>query len=109
VTELEGWGRYPRHASELLSPASPGQVSALKSGRTGLVARGNGRAYGDGRHRRARDPFHAGPRPGPGLRPGTALITVEAGVVLADLLAVIVPGAISPPWCREPSSSRWAA
>ncbi len=97
MTALEGWGRYPRHASELLSPATPGQVSALKSGRTGLVARGNGRAYGDAAigeratlSTRGLDRIRAFDRE-------RALVTVEAGVVLADLLAVIVPRGYFPP------------
>ena len=47
MIELTGWGRYPRHASEWLEAETPAAVPALQSGHAGLVARGNGRAYGD--------------------------------------------------------------
>ena len=47
MTELTGWGRYPRHPSETLSPQSPTAFPSLMASRTGLVARGNGRAEGE--------------------------------------------------------------
>jgi len=96
MTELAGWGRYPRHPSEMLYPASPDDIPRLMASQSGLVARGNGRAYGDaaigesvtlsalGLDRiRAFDP--------------TGRIRVEAGTKLSDLLDVVVPRGFFPP------------
>ena len=44
---LEGWGRFPRHESEMLVASAPGELAALLHDRHGMIARGNGRAYGD--------------------------------------------------------------
>jgi FAD/FMN-containing dehydrogenase len=65
--------------------------------RSGLVARGNGRAYGDAAigetvtlSTRSLDRIRA-------FDPSTARIRVEAGVLLADLLSVVVPRGFFPP------------
>ena len=97
MTELCGWGRYPRHESDVLTPAGPAALGAAIAGRTGFVARGNGRAYGDaaigerltvatGRLDRIRS-----------FDTATGRITAEAGVLLSDLLSVVVPRGFFPP------------
>jgi len=97
VTELAGWGRYPRHESEVLRPASAAAFPSLLASRTGLVARGNGRAYGDAAIGEratlatgALDRMRA-------FDPETNRLTVEAGVLLADILAAFVPRGLFPP------------
>jgi FAD/FMN-containing dehydrogenase len=97
MTELAGWGRYPRHPSEVLSPATPAALSPIMASRSGLVARGNGRAYGDAAigeqvtlATRSLDRIRA-------FDPSTGRIRVEAGVLLADLLAVFIPRGFFPP------------
>lgn len=46
MRELSGWGRYPKYRGPLLSPSSSEELAvALKRG--AVIARGNGRAYGD--------------------------------------------------------------
>jgi len=97
MTELSGWGRYPRHSSELLRPASPAEVPQLIASRAGIVARGNGRAYGDAAIGEqttlvtlALDRIRA-------FDPATGRIRVEAGLLLADLLALMVPRGFFPP------------
>jgi decaprenylphospho-beta-D-ribofuranose 2-oxidase len=91
MIELAGWGRFPRHRSEWLEATTPAAVPALQSGHTGLVARGNGRAYGDAAigervtlSTSRLDRFRA-------FDPASGLLTVEAGVLLADILAALVP------------------
>ncbi|MFC4171990.1 FAD-binding oxidoreductase [Microvirga sp. GCM10011540] len=91
MTELAGWGRYPRHESEVLSPATPTTLPKTIADKTGFVARGNGRAYGDAAigeritvSTRGFDRIRAFDRT-------TGLIRVEAGVLLSDLLNIVVP------------------
>ncbi len=91
MTDLAGWGNYPRFSTELLEPSAPAAVSKLVAERSGLIARGNGRAYGDaaigerftlssGALNRMRS-----------FDPRTALLTVESGVLIADILNTFVP------------------
>jgi len=97
MTELSGWGRYPRHPSDVLSPTSPPAVPPLMTSHAGLVARGNGRAYGDAAIgervtlvTRRLDRIRA-------FDPATGRVRVEAGLLLADLLDVMVPKGFFPP------------
>ena len=97
MTELTGWGRYPRHESELLTASSPAALQRLVGEGTGFVARGNGRAYGDAAigerltmSTSRLDRFRAFDR-------ATGRVTVEAGVLLSDLLCVVVPRGFFPP------------
>jgi decaprenylphospho-beta-D-ribofuranose 2-oxidase len=96
VIELTGWGRYPRHEGDVVEAPAPGAVPGLMAGHAGLVARGNGRAYGDaaigeritlatGRL----DRFRA-------FDPASGRLTVEAGVLLADILALVSRGFFPP-------------
>jgi FAD/FMN-containing dehydrogenase len=96
-TELSGWGRYPRQPSTLVTPASPSDLPRLTVGRTGIVARGNGRAYGDAAigerltlSTRSLDRIRSFDRT-------TGRVTAEAGLLLSDLLAVAVPLGFFPP------------
>lgn len=97
MIELSGWGRYPRHATELLEPAAPGAVPNLMQAHQGIIARGNGRAYGDAA---------VGERVTLGCTrldrmrsfdPGTGRLTVEAGTLLSDVLDTFVPRGFFPP------------
>ncbi|HZH52825.1 MAG TPA: FAD-binding oxidoreductase [Microvirga sp.] len=97
MIELAGWGRYPRHASEVLSPATPAALAHLLADREGIVARGNGRAYGDAAigerltlSTRSLDRIRAFDRT-------TGLMRAEAGVLLSDILSLAVPLGFFPP------------
>lgn len=95
---LSGWGNYPRHDSRLLSAFSFEDVAAaLTTTSGGLIARGNGRAYGDAAigkgvtlstlnldHMRSFDPV-------------TRQLTVEAGVTLGDIVETFLPRGYFPP------------
>ena len=94
---LEGWGRYPRHESEVYRPSGPAEAAQLMSGASGSIARGNGRAYGDaaiGQNATlksgALDRMKA-------FDPQTGLLTVEAGVLLRDVIATFMLRGWFPP------------
>jgi decaprenylphospho-beta-D-ribofuranose 2-oxidase len=97
MTELAGWGRYPRHPSEVLSPASPKAFPPLMASRDGFIARGNGRAYGDAAIGERVTLLALGLDRIRSFDPETGRICVEAGVLLSDLLAVVVPRGFFPP------------
>ena len=47
MRKVSGWGRYPIAETEWLAPSSPSAVLSATKDRDGIIARGNGRAYGD--------------------------------------------------------------
>jgi len=88
---LEGWGRFPRHESATLSAAAPEQLGPLVHDYGGLVARGNGRAYGDAGMGRDTTLLAGTLNRMRGFDPQTGLLTVEGGVLLSDIIATFVP------------------
>ena len=86
MTDLAGWGNYPTFPTELLEPRQPAAVSKLVAERSGLIARGNGRAYGDAAIGELFTLSSTGLNRMRSFDPQTALLTVEAGVLLADIL-----------------------
>lgn len=89
--DLSGWGKWPRLPCRLLTCRGRQDIAAAITGATALIARGNGRSYGDAalnpaatlsmlRHDRLHD-----------FDPATGLLTCDAGVLLADILEVFVP------------------
>jgi hypothetical protein len=77
--QLCGWGRHPRHESKVVAATTPSAVPLLQRGIDGLIARGNGRAYGD-----AAIGLRATLSMGMldrmlAFDPGSGLLTVEAG------------------------------
>ncbi|SFH14489.1 FAD-binding oxidoreductase [Methylobacterium gossipiicola] len=94
--EVSGWGRYPRRTTRLVSVRDEDAVAPLHRSGTGLVARGNGRAYGDAAigadttlDLRGLDRMVA-------FDPGTGHLTVEAGVLLADIIDAFLPRGFFP-------------
>lgn len=88
---LSGWGRYPRADCRVIEARGREDVLAAIAKNDSLIARGNGRSYGDPalnprgtlsirRSDRLRD-FDA----------ATGCVTCEAGVKLADIVEVFVP------------------
>ena len=89
MTEISGWGRYPRIAGRLLSPRSAESLGdALSEGP--VIARGLGRAYGDAAlgarvvETRHLDRFIA-------FDPDSGSLTAEAGVSLAQIIDAFLP------------------
>lgn len=96
MIELAGWGRYPRHRTELVEEVGPVPLGRLV-GAEGFIARGNGRAYGDAAvgervtfSTRALDRMKR-------FEPESGRLTVEAGVLLADILGAFVHRGFFPP------------
>lgn len=94
---LSGWGRYPRIACRVLTPRDERDATAAvraaagADGHGGLIARGNGRSYGDAAlNRRATlsmlrlDRMLA-------FDAGSGRLTCEGGVLLSDILDTFVP------------------
>jgi FAD/FMN-containing dehydrogenase len=89
--KLSGWGRYPVLETELHRPRSVEALRALVLSGPGLIARGNGRAYGDSaigspatvgmRHLDRMSAFD----------PATGRLVAEAGVLLGDIIAAFLP------------------
>ena len=94
---LSGWGRYPRIDCRILDPRSADGIAAAVTAAQTVIARGNGRAYGDS-----------------ALNPGgtlmmehndhllafdqdTGRLTCEAGTLLSDILTLFVPRGWFPP------------
>lgn len=97
MIELSGWGRYPRHLTDIVRPRNPVEVARLQSALPLHVARGNGRAYGDAaigvnatvdcRELNRIRKFDL----------ATGCLTVEAGVFLTDIIASFLPRGFFPP------------
>ena len=88
--KLSGWGRYPVHEARVSAPGSEAALAA-RIAEGGLIARGNGRAYGDSAvspantvHMRRFDRMLA-------FDPETGQLVAEAGVTLAEIIAVFLP------------------
>ena len=88
--KLSGWGRYPVHEAELAAPRDRDELARLIA-QGGVIARGNGRAYGDSA---------VGARTTVDMRhfnrmlafdETTGQLTVEAGVLLGDIIAAFLP------------------
>ena len=90
-TTLSGWGNYPDLPTELLTPLQMTAIPRCVAGRSGVIARGAGRAYGDAA---------VGAGCTVSLRslnrmrhfdPETRELTVEAGVTIAEILDCFAP------------------
>ncbi|MGJ4950889.1 FAD-binding protein [Bradyrhizobium sp. HKCCYLS20291] len=91
MSDLAGWGNYPRIPTEPLAPLRLDAVAPLLAGRTGVVARGQGRAYGDAAIGMAATMSSNGLNRMRSFDPARGELTVEAGVTIADILTAFVP------------------
>lgn len=89
--KLSGWGRYPVHNARVETPRDEDAVRALVTGRQSVIARGNGRAYGDSAinqsatlDMRQMNHMHS-------FDEKTGQLTVEAGVLLGDIISAFLP------------------
>jgi FAD/FMN-containing dehydrogenase len=97
VNELAGWGRYPRHQTELLDASDPQRVARALTGNSGLVTRGNGRAYGDAAIGERVTLAVRGLNRMRSFDPASGRLTVEAGVLLSEIIRVFLPLGFFPP------------
>ena len=88
--QLSGWGRYPRIEARLVRPDALDAVPGLMAAGP-LIARGNGRAYGDAAISRQATldmrPFNRMAS----FDPDTGVLVAEAGVLLAEVIDVFLP------------------
>jgi FAD/FMN-containing dehydrogenase len=94
---LSGWGRSPAALCYLLRPGTLAETISDGRSTSSLIARGNGRSYGDASLNPAAtlstlrlDRLLA-------FDPAQGLLTAEAGLLLSDLLALFVPRGWFPP------------
>lgn len=93
---LSGWGGFPRHDCRLSRPRSEEELRALVAdGR--LIARGNGRAYGDAALSISNTVDMGGFNRMLAFDPATGQIVVESGVLLADVIDAFLPRGWFPP------------
>ena len=94
---LSGFGRYPRVESEVVTARGPDHLAAVLKGLEGFVARGNGRAYGDAAIGERATVLMRGLDRMRAFDPSTGRLEVEAGVMLADIVAAFGPRGFFPP------------
>lgn len=89
---LSGWGRHPRLDCRVFRPRDmAGLRAALAAADGTLIARGNGRAYGDSALNPAATIDMRGLNRILAFDEGTGQVVAEAGVLLADLIDVFLP------------------
>ncbi len=86
---LSGWGRTPVHDTRLVQPDSEGELRAALSAGP-LIARGNGRAYGDSAVGRQTVDMRRFDRV-LAFDPATGQLVAEAGILLGDIIAAFLP------------------
>ncbi|WP_375174437.1 FAD-dependent oxidoreductase [Pseudooceanicola sp.] len=94
--DVSGWGRFPRVTAEVTRPRDEAALQAVL-GDSPVIARGNGRSYGDSA---------AQPRGTVDMRgfshfldfdAETGVLTAEAGVLLGDVIRALLPRGWFPP------------
>ncbi|CAN5368481.1 FAD-binding oxidoreductase [soil metagenome] len=93
---LSGWGRYPRGATRLITARRPADLDGLLTNGP-LIARGAGRAYGDAAIGPGATLAMGGLDRMMSFDPASAVLTVEAGVMLGDVVAAFLPRGYFPP------------
>ncbi|MBV9537442.1 MAG: FAD-binding oxidoreductase [Acidisphaera sp.] len=92
---ISGWGRYPVLDCAILEPASA--IEAQQPLPEGAIARGNGRSYGDSSLSPSATVFTRRLDRMLRFEPKSGILTCEAGVLLADIVALFVPRGWFPP------------
>jgi decaprenylphospho-beta-D-ribofuranose 2-oxidase len=91
MPRISGWGRYPVADSELRTPSNREGARAVMRDADTVIARGNGRSYGDASIGVGMTLSMLGLDRMVQFDPCTALLRVEAGVLLSDVLATFLP------------------
>ncbi|WP_288415308.1 FAD-binding oxidoreductase [uncultured Novosphingobium sp.] len=90
--KLSGWGRFPQAECAVVRPRDvAGVKSALARNAGDLIARGNGRAYGDSALNPAQTLDMRGLDRVLAFDEQTGQVVAEAGVLLADLIELFLP------------------
>jgi decaprenylphospho-beta-D-ribofuranose 2-oxidase len=94
---LSGWGRYPAMDCETRSLRDPKEIASVLERSPSLIARGNGRAYGDAALNSKMTLLIGGCDRFREFDTTTGLIECEGGTLLSDILRVVVPRGWFPP------------
>jgi FAD/FMN-containing dehydrogenase len=96
-TAISGWGRVPVVESDVIAPETLEAARLATAAGDGLIPRGNGRAYGDAAIG-ARQTLDLTPlNRMQSFDPASGRLTVEAGVLLSDIIAAFGPRGFFPP------------
>ncbi len=87
---LSGWGRFPVFPGQAQTPRTEEALLAAAAGQ-GVIARGNGRAYGDSAVGAGRTISMRHFNRMLSFDPATGVLVAEAGVLLADVISAFVP------------------
>jgi FAD/FMN-containing dehydrogenase len=93
---IGGWGRHPLVETDLRTPSARAAVLADIAETEGHVARGNGRAYGDAAIGATTTLALTGLNRMVSFDPATGELTLEAGVLLGDVIDVFLPRGFFP-------------
>ena len=96
MTLVSGWGRYPTVETEIVTPRTLEAARRLTAEGEGVVARGNGRAYGDAAIGVSRTIAMKALNRVCAFDVETGLLTVEAGALLSDLIVAFLPHGFFP-------------
>ena len=88
---LSGWGRYPVVEASTHAPRSEAAVQKLLLDEASLIARGNGRAYGDSAINAAATIDMRQLNRMIGFDAGSGQLVAEAGVLLGDIITAFLP------------------
>ena len=91
LTTLSGWGRYPRRECAVIHARAPGDASIALAAGGALIARGNGRAYGDAALGVPGTLAMRGANRMLGFDPASGVLVAEAGVTLAEVINTFLP------------------
>ena len=95
--ELTGWGRFPRFETRAFAPSSITEAARLQRDLDGVIARGNGRSYGDAAIGAANCLCASGLDRFRQFDERDGRLSVEAGVLLSDIIAAFLPRGFFPP------------
>ena len=94
---LSGWGNYPRAETRVLDTAGTDATLAVLRAEESLIARGNGRSYGDAALNPRATLSMLQSRRVIDFDPARGIITCEAGAMLSDLIDLVLPQGWFPP------------
>lgn len=97
TTELSGWGRHPRAACAVYEARGAEDVAAAIAASATMIARGNGRGYGDPALNPAATLSMLKSNRFLAFDPATGGFTCEAGVMLEDVIDTFLPRGWFPP------------
>ena len=93
--KLSGWGRYPVLEARVERPSDEAALRKLVTERQGVIARGNGRAYGDSAINHSATIDMRGLNHMLAFDDKTGQLTVESGVILGDIISAFLPPAFA--------------